>query len=257
MPRYKLTLEYNGMPYYGWQRQADVMSVQQALEEAIGQFTQHKVMVLAAGRTDAGVHALRQVIHVDLEKVWKPEKIVEASNGLLRLKEHPIAVVAAEAVGDDFDARFSATQRHYRYRLINRRAPLALEHERAWWIRHPLDVEAMNDAAQELVGRYDFTTFRDTECQAKSPIRSVDEFSIYEAEGNSAIGGEGRIINFDISARAFLHSQVRSMVGSLKMVGDGKWSKQDLADARDAKDRKACGVVAPPYGLYLVQVDYA
>ncbi|MFK5977992.1 MAG: tRNA pseudouridine(38-40) synthase TruA [Rhizobiaceae bacterium] len=256
MPRYKLTIEYNGMPYYGWQRQADVISVQQALEEAIQQFAQHKVTTIAAGRTDAGVHALGQVVHVDLQKTWTTDKIVEAANGLLRFNEHPIAVTSVEQVDDEFDARFSAIQRHYRYRLINRKAPLTVENERAWWIRFPLDVEAMHEAAQELVGQYDFTTFRDTECQAKSPIRTIDKFSVYLAEGNAAIGGAGRTINFDISARAFLHSQVRSMVGSLKMVGDGKWSKQDLIDARDAKDRKACGVVAPPYGLYLVQVDY-
>lgn len=256
MPRYKLTLEYDGMPYFGWQRQADVISVQQALEEAVEQFAQHKVTMLGAGRTDAGVHAVGQVAHVDLEKSWKTEKIVEAANGLLRFKEHPIAVVGAELVDEEFDARFSAVQRHYRYRLINRRAPLTVENERAWWVRFPLDVEAMHEAAQELVGRYDFSTFRASECQAKSPIRTLDTFSVSIAEGSSAIGGEGIIINFDISSRSFLHSQVRSMVGSLKMVGDGKWTKQDFIDARDAKDRKACGVVAPPYGLYLMQVDY-
>lgn len=254
MPRYKLTIEYNGMPYYGWQRQENLPSVQVGLEEALLQFTQESATVFAAGRTDAGVHALGQVLHVDLSKTWKPGKIVEAMNGILRLRNHPVCVLNAEEVSADFDARFSAIKRHYRYRLINRVAPLTIDHERAWWIRFPLDVERMHDAAQEFLGKHDFSTFRSTDCQAKSPVRTIDRFQVSKDEVDSKI--QGTVINFDVSARAFLHSQVRSMVGSLKMVGDGKWTKQDLISAIGAKDRKACGVVAPPYGLYLTKVDY-
>ena len=248
MPRYKLTIEYDGTPFHGWQRQEEFPSVQQAIEEAMEQFTRHKVTLFAAGRTDAGVHATGQVVHVDLEKGWAPEKIQEASNGLLTLAGHPVSVLSVEKVSDEFDARFSAVKRFYRYRIVNRRAPLAVELNRAWHVKHPLDVDAMHDAAQELVGYHDFTTFRSTDCQAKSPRRTMDEITVKRVT-------EERIEIVCIS-RAFLHNQVRSIVGSLRMVGDGKWAKADLIAARDALDRKACGPVAPACGLYLEKVNY-
>ena len=248
MPRYKLTIEYDGTGYHGWQKQDGLASVQQALEEAIAQFTRHTVSVFAAGRTDTGVHALGQVVHVDLEKEWPDWKVQEASNGILQLNGHAVSVVACEPVPDTFDARFSATKRHYRYRLINRKGPLTVDHNRAWWVRRPLDETAMHDAAQELVGHHDFTTFRSTECQAKSPVRTLDELNV-----NRVSETELEIIAI---SRAFLHNQVRSMVGSLKLVGESKWTAMDLANARDLLDRKACGPVAPSCGLYLVKVDY-
>ena len=248
MPRYKLTIEYNGMPYRGWQRQEGLLTVQGAIEKAMSQFAQHEVVIFGAGRTDAGVHARGQVAHVDLEKTWKTNKIQEATNGLLKLEGHPIAVIKVEEVGDDFDARFSAKYRSYKYRIINRRAPLTVDLERALWVRFPLDVEAMHEAAQELVGEYDFTTFRSTDCQAKSPIRSLNKLDV-----NRISETEIEII---AEARAFLHNQIRSFAGTLRLVGDGKWSKQDLIDARDAKDRTRCGPVAVPYGLYFMKVGY-
>ena len=248
MPRYKLIIEYDGTPYRGWQRQDGLPTVQAAIEEAMSEFTQSETTVFGAGRTDAGVHATGQVIHVDLEKEWRPEKIQEATNGLLKLKEHPVAAISVEKTADDFDARFSATQRSYRYRIINRVAPLTLELDRAWWIRFPLDVDAMNKAAQELVGKHDFTTFRSTDCQAKSPVRTIDRLTV---ERSSECG-----IDVIVEARAFLHNQVRSIVGSLKLIGDGKWTRADLVEARDALDRKACGPVAPACGLYLTKVSY-
>lgn len=249
MPRYKLTIEYDGTPYHGWQRQkGDLISVQQAIEEAIEQFARHPVSVIAAGRTDAGVHALGQVIHVDLDKSWKTAKVQEATNGLLKLENHPIAVLDVEAVDDEFDARFSATYRSYRYRIINRVAPLTVERERAWWVRFPLDEQAMHEAAQCLLGTHDFTTFRSTDCQAKSPIRSLDRLDVRRISESE--------IEVIAEARAFLHNQVRSLVGSLKLVGDGRWTKADLEQARDARDRKACGPVAPACGLYFMKVGY-
>jgi len=248
MPRYKLTIEYDGMPYKGWQKQEGLPSVQEAVEAAMEEFARHKVTVFAAGRTDAGVHARGQVVHVDLEKCWKTDKVQEATNGLLKIAGHPIAVLGVEEVDDDFDARFSARFRSYRYRIINRRAPLTVDLERAWWIRFPLNVEAMHEAAQELLGEHDFTTFRSTDCQAKSPVRTLDRLDV-----NRVSETEIEII---AEARAFLHNQIRSFAGSLRMVGDGKWSKQDLINARDALDRKRCGPVAPPYGLYFVKVGY-
>lgn len=248
MPRYKLLIEYDGTPYNGWQRQENLPSVQQAIEEAMAKFAQHQVTVFAAGRTDTGVHALGQVIHVDLEKEWTPEKVQEATNGLLKLEGHPIAALEVQRVDNNFDARFSATKRSYRYRIINRIAPLTVELKRAWWIRFPLDVTAMDEAAQELVGHWDFTTFRSTECQAKSPMRTVDRLNV-----NRVSECEIEII---AESRSFLHNQVRSFAGSLKMVGDGKWSRQDLIEARDAFDRKRCGPVAPACGLYLTRIEY-
>lgn len=248
MPRYKLTIEYDGTPYAGWQRQDGLMSVQQALEEAIEQFARHHVRLSAAGRTDAGVHAGGQVAHVDLEARWSPDKVREATNGILRLNEQSVAVIDCQSVGEDFDARFSATRRHYRYRIVNRRAHLALDRHRAWWVSKPLDAEAMHSAAQRLVGHHDFTTFRASDCQAKSPMKTLD---LIEVRRTGPCG-----IDIVTNSRSFLHSQVRSMVGSLKLVGEGKWSADDLAAALEARARTACGPVAPPHGLYLERVDY-
>lgn len=248
MPRYKLTIEYDGTPYYGWQRQDNFVSVQQAIEEAMQKFAQHPVQVFAAGRTDTGVHARGQVVHVDLEKPWKPEKVQEATNGLLKLAEHPICAIDVTEVDDEFDARFSAIRRSYRYRIINRIAPLTVDLHRAWWIRFPLDVDAMHEAAQVLTGHHDFTTFRSTDCQAKTPMRTLDVLNVNRVHETE--------IEIIAQSRSFLHNQIRSIAGSLKMVGDGKWTKQDLINARDALDRKRCGPVAPACGLYLTCVDY-
>lgn len=248
MPRYKLVIEYDGTPYYGWQRQDNFVSVQQAIEEAMQKFAQHEITVFAAGRTDTGVHALGQVIHVDLEKEWRPEKVQEATNGLLKLADHPISALSVERVDDEFDARFTAIQRSYRYRIINRVAPLTVDLRRGWWIRFPLDVDAMHEAAQELVGHHDFTTFRSTDCQAKTPMRTVDVLRVNRVHETE--------IEIIAESRSFLHNQIRSFAGSLKLVGDGKWTKRDLIDARDALDRKRCGPVAPACGLYLTGVKY-
>jgi tRNA pseudouridine38-40 synthase len=245
MPRYKLLIEYDGTPFVGWQLQHNGISVQGVLTAAAAKVCGASVHVQGAGRTDAGVHALGQVAHIDLAKPWDTDTIRDAINAHLR--PHPVAVLAAERVADDFDARFSARQRHYVYRIINRRPDLTLEAGRAWRAPRPLDVAAMHEAAQRLVGRHDFTTFRAAECQAKSPVKTLDRL---DAERD---GDEVRV---HASARSFLHHQVRSMVGSLVQVGEGRWSVDDLARALAARDRGACGPVAPPDGLYLVRVDY-
>jgi tRNA pseudouridine38-40 synthase len=245
MPRYKLVIEYDGTPYVGWQVQDNGTSVQSVITDAIAAFAGERVTVSGAGRTDAGVHALGQVAHVDLAKDWDNETVRDAINAHLR--PHPIAVLTAERVGENFDARFSATRRHYLFRIVNRRANLALEQNRAWRIARPLDDTAMHAAAQKLVGRHDFTTFRAAECQAKSPIKTLDRLDVVRN------GEEVRILAM---ARSFLHHQVRSMVGSLVHVGEGKWSGDDLGAALAACDRSACGQVAPPQGLYLVRVEY-
>jgi tRNA pseudouridine38-40 synthase len=245
MPRYKLTIEYDGTPFVGWQVQDNGVSVQGVLAEAVLAFTGERAVVGGAGRTDAGVHALGQIAHVDLAKDWPADTVRDALNAHLR--PHPIAVLLAERVADDFDARFSAIKRHYRYRIVNRRADLALEALRAWRIPRPLDAAAMHDAAQRLVGRHDFTTFRSTECQAKSPVKTLDRLDVAR---------DGDEVRITAIARSFLHNQVRSMVGSLVHVGEGKWSADDLAAALAARDRTACGQVAPPQGLYLVRVEY-
>ncbi|MGE0564389.1 MAG: tRNA pseudouridine(38-40) synthase TruA [Pseudolabrys sp.] len=245
MPRYKLTLEYDGAPFRGWQIQPSDLTVQGVLTAAIEALTGEKVSVQGAGRTDAGVHARGQVAHVDLGKDWDTGTVRDALNAHLR--PHPVAVLSAEAVPETFDARFSAMKRHYLYRIVNRRADLALDLGHAWRVPRRLDDEAMQKAAQRLIGKHDFTTFRSTECQAKSPVKTLETLDIIRA---------GDTVNVHVSARSFLHNQVRSMVGSLVLVGDGKWSADDLANALAARDRTACGPVAPPDGLYLMRVDY-
>jgi tRNA pseudouridine38-40 synthase len=245
MPRYKLTIEYNGTPFIGWQLQDSGVSVQSVLTDAAAAFAGERVIVAGAGRTDAGVHALGQVAHVDLAKEWDTDRVRDAINFYLR--PHPVAVLAVEQVATDFDARFSATKRHYLYRVVNRRADLTLEQSRAWRVPRPLDCEGMNAAARKLLGKHDFTTFRSTECQAQSPVKTLDGFDVTRDGDNVCVTA---------SARSFLQHQVRSMVGSLVHVGEGKWSVDDLVAALAARDRTACGQVAPPHGLYLVRVDY-
>lgn len=245
MPRYRLLLEYDGAPFCGWQRQADRLSVQQALEEAIAGFSGEAVTTQAAGRTDSGVHALGQVVHFDLAREWDPFRIREALNH--HLKPHPVAVLEAAAVSAEFEARFSATARHYEYRILNRRARPALDVGRVWHVPVPLDADAMHAAAQLLLGRHDFTTFRAAECQANSPLRTLDVLSVSQ---------QAEMIVVTAQARSFLHHQVRSMVGSLKLVGEGKWQPRDARTALDARDRSRCGPLAPPDGLYLTRVDY-
>ena len=245
MHRYKLHLEYDGTPFVGWQMQENRPSVQSCLIEAVKAFSGEDVIPRGAGRTDAGVHALGQVSHFDLAKDWEPDKVRDALNAQLR--PDPISVLNCERAAEDFDARFSAKARHYLYRIVDRRAPLALERNRAWGVFRPLDAEAMHEAARTLIGNHDFTTFRSTECQAPSPVKTLDRL---------AVAAEGEEVRIAASARSFLHNQVRSMVGSLKLVGDGRWTKRDLKQALEARDRNACGQVAPPCGLYLVKVDY-
>ncbi|MFG1464489.1 tRNA pseudouridine(38-40) synthase TruA [Xanthobacter sp. DSM 24535] len=245
MPRYKLIIEYDGTAFAGWQIQADLPTVQGVLSEAVERLTGTKTQVAGAGRTDSGVHATGQVAHVDLAKDWRPDVVRDALTAHLR--PHPVAVLSAERVADDFDARFSATKRHYLYRIVNRRPDLALERDRAWRIPQKLDAQAMHAAAQRLLGKHDFTTFRAAECQAASPLKTLDQLDV------ARIGEEIRVTT---SARSFLHHQVRSMVGSLLRVGEGRWSADDLADALAAADRTRCGPMAPACGLYLAAVSY-
>lgn len=245
MPRYKLTIEYDGSPFAGWQRQADQPSVQQVLEEAIEKFCGDALSVQAAGRTDAGVHALGQVVHADLSAEHDPFRISEALN--YHVRPWPVSVLAVEPVDETFEARFSATARHYEYRILNRRPPPALDAHRVWHVVHPLDADAMHTAAQHLIGLHDFTTFRAAACQAKSPVKTLDRIDVTR---------QGDEVIIRASARSFLHHQVRSITGSLKLVGAGKWSVSDLRAALEARDRARCGAMAPSAGLYLVKVDY-
>jgi tRNA pseudouridine38-40 synthase len=245
MPRYKVIIEYDGTPFAGWQWQDNAPSVQRVLTEAIEAFSGERVNVQGAGRTDAGVHALGQVAHFDLAKEYKTDTVRDAINAHMR--PNPVAVLAAERVADDFNARSSAIRRHYLYRIVNRRPDLTLDRLRAWRVARPLDAEAMHEAAQRLVGKHDFTTFRSTECQAKSPVKTLDRLDVMRA---------GTEIHITAVARSFLHNQVRSIVGSLVPVGEGKWSAGDISRVLAARDRAACGVVAPPEGLYLMRVDY-
>ncbi|MBV8801324.1 MAG: tRNA pseudouridine(38-40) synthase TruA [Alphaproteobacteria bacterium] len=245
MPRYRLTVEYDGGPFSGWQRQENGPSVQGSLEQAIFELSGERVTVTGAGRTDAGVHARGQVAHFDLQKEFAPDKVRDALNH--HVKPAPIAVLEADFTSPEFHARFSAAARHYLYRILCRRAPPALERGRVWHIVRDLDAEAMGAGAQFLVGQHDFTTFRSSECQAKSPVKTLDTLEVRRA---------GDEICIEARARSFLHNQVRSMVGSLKLVGEGKWHPQDMHAALVARERSSCGPVAPPEGLYLVRVDY-
>jgi tRNA pseudouridine38-40 synthase len=243
--RFRFTVEYDGRPFVGWQRQAHGASVQAALEAAILTITGEETVVHAAGRTDAGVHAEAMAAHVEIAKPMTPFRLMEAINALVR--PHPVSIIACELVPDDWHARFSCTGRRYAYRIINRRAPLALDAGRAWQVKQALDAAAMHDAAQVLVGTHDFTTFRSAHCQSASPVKSIDTITV------SRFGEE---IGVDVAARSFLHHQVRSIVGCLVLVGHGKWRKADMVAALEARDRAALGFNAPPDGLYFVEARY-
>ncbi len=245
MPRYKVIIEYDGGPFVGWQRQENGATVQGAIEDALRAFTGETVIVKGAGRTDSGVHALGQVAHFDLATERTTDVVRDALNAHLR--PHPVAILSAEQVAPDFDARFSAQRRHYRYRLTDRRAPPVIDRGRVWWVNQPLSESAMHQAAQSLVGNHDFTTFRSADCQAKSPVKTLDHLDVTR---------EGGEIIVRATARSFLHNQVRSMVGALKKVGEGKWPVAAVGEALAARDRARSGPVAPPDGLYLVAVDY-
>lgn len=244
--RYKLTIEYDGGPYRGWQRLPDAPSVQAALEEAVEKLTGARSDVVGSGRTDAGVHAYGQVAHVDIEKALEPFRIAEALNAHLR--PHPISVLAVEEVGPEFHARFDAVQRVYQYQILNRRAPLTIDRGFVWRVPQVLDTDAMQGAAQRLLGNHDFTTFRDAHCQAKSPIKTLDVCDVVRSDEEA--------VSVWCVARSFLHRQVRSMVGTLVEVGLGKMSADDVSTALAAADRKRCGPVAPAEGLYLSRVVY-
>ena len=249
MPNYALRIEYDGRPFAGWQRQADQPSVQGAVEAALARLEADVPSITAAGRTDAGVHAFGQVANVHLAKDWNPFRLAEALNW--HLKPAPVAITACAEVAEDFSARFSALRREYLYRLVCRRAPLVHGAGGAWAVRGDLDVDAMAEGAQYLIGRHDFTTFRASICQAKSPVKTLDEVRVVEVPMRA-----GREIQFHLSARSFLHNQVRSIVGTLERVGAGAWAPADVGAALAAADRSACGPVAPPDGLYLVSVGY-
>lgn len=246
MPRYKLTIEYDGGPFVGWQRQENGRSVQASLEDAIFAFSGERAAVQGAGRTDAGVHALGQVAHVDLSDEKPVETIRSALN--FHVRPHPIAVILAELVPADFHARFSATSRRYRYRILNRRAPPALDRGQLWHVGAPLDAAAMADAASLLVGHHDFNSFRSTACQATSSLKTLDRLDVARA---------GDEITVDVASRSFLHNQVRILVGTLQLVGRGQWSRHDVEDALAARDRTRAGPTAPPHGLCLLEVGYA
>lgn len=245
MPRYKLTLEYDGAPFVGWQRQTNGLSVQEVIETALEALCGERVRIRGAGRTDTGVHATGQVAHADLARDWRSDVLRDGLNAHMR--PLPVAILMAERVPGTFDARFSAVRRHYLYKIVNRRAPLTVEQGRAWLVKRTLDTRAMQEAAAVLIGHHDFSTFRASQCQADSPVRTLERLDVTRS---------GEDIHILASARSFLHSQVRSIVGSLEHVGSGKWSVADLRAALDARDRCRCGMVAPPEGLYLAGVDY-
>ena len=245
MTRFRLTVDYDGRPFMGWQRQAHGPSVQQAIEEAIASVTGEDVTLHAAGRTDAGVHGLAMTTHADIARAMTPFRLSEAINA--RLRPQPVAIIGCDTVSEDWHARFSCIGRHYRYRIVNRRAPLTLDQGLAWRVTPRLDADAMHAAAQCLVGLHDFTTFRSVQCQAKSPVKTLDRLSVRR---------QAQEVIIEASARSFLHHQVRSMVGCLALVGQGKWDADDLAAALAARDRAALGLNAPPDGLYFVAADY-
>ncbi len=246
MPRYRLLLEYDGGPYCGFQAQAGLPTVQGAVEAAVKAFCGQDLRVHAAGRTDTGVHALGQVAHIDLDKAWAPEVVRNALNA--HLIRESVVVLDVQVAEGDWHARFSATERRYLYRILNRWAPAGLDKGKVWHVKKPLDAEAMNHAAQALVGHHDFTTFRDLKCQAKSPVKTLDLARVSRA---------GEEVHLEFTARSFLHRQVRSMTGTLAEVGIGRWAAADVKAALEAKDRIACGPVAPAEGLYLIGVSYA
>jgi tRNA pseudouridine38-40 synthase len=243
--RWRLTIEYDGGPFMGWQRQDHGPSIQQTLEEALERMIGEQTQVLAAGRTDAGVHALAMSAHVDVMKSLTPHRLREGLNALVR--PHPISVLEVEPVADDWHARFSCVGRRYLYRILNRRAPPALDTGRVWNIPVTLDIDAMREGAAHLIGRHDFTTFRSAQCQSDSPVKTLDELDVQKA---------GEEIHVTAAARSFLHHQVRSMVGCLALVGRGKWSPEDMRKALEARDRSALGFNAPPHGLYFVEALY-
>lgn len=249
MPRYALKVEYDGAPFAGWQRQADQPSVQGAIEAALAKLEKRAHTIAAAGRTDAGVHAIGQVAHCDMEQDWDPFRLSEALN--YHLKPDPVAITACTLVDDDWHARFSAVERRYLFKLITRRAPLTFDTGNMWRVNAPLDGAAMQAGADQLLGRHDFTTFRSSICQADSAIRTLDELHVEEIAQNS-----GQLFHFHVRARSFLHNQVRSFVGTLERVGTGAWEPDDVGRALAAKDRSACGPVCPPHGLYLAEVTY-
>lgn len=250
MPRFALKIEYDGAPFCGWQRQKEVPSVQGAIEAALAKLEPRDHTIAAAGRTDAGVHAVGQVAHCDLEKPWDPFRLSEALN--YHLKPAPVAITACAKVAEDWHARFSAVERRYLFRLVSRRAPLVLEAGKVWQISQPMDIVAMQAGADRLLGRHDFTTFRSSICQADSPLRTLDALRVEEV----ARADGAQEIRFHVRARSFLHNQVRSFVGTLERVGAGAWSPNDVTAALEAKDRAACGPVCPPHGLYLAGVGY-
>jgi tRNA pseudouridine38-40 synthase len=249
MPRYALKIEYHGGPFAGWQRQTDQPSVQGAVEAALAKLEQGPHTIAAAGRTDAGVHALAQVAHCDLAQDWDPFRLSEALN--YHLKPDPVAVLDCARVAPDWHARFSARERRYLFRILTRRAPATHQAGLVWQVKHPLDVAAMQEAANNLVGRHDFTTFRSTICQADSPVKTLDRLDVTHVDTP-----HGTEVHFDVRARSFLHNQVRSFVGTLERVGAGSWAPDDVRTALEACDRSACGPVCPPQGLYLAGVGY-
>jgi len=246
MTRYRLTVEFDGRPFMGWQRQAHGPSVQQAIEEAVTLVTGEAAVLHAAGRTDAGVHARAMTAHVDIARPITPFRLMEALNA--RLRPQPVAILACETVPEDWHARFSCTGRRYSYQIVNRRAPLTFDKGLAWQVAKPLDAQAMHGAAQILVGKHDFTTFRSAHCQAESPVKTLDRLGVRRI---------GDMIEIEAAARSFLHHQVRSMVGCLMLVGRGDWTAEDLAAALAASDRARLGLNAPPDGLFFVEAKYA
>ncbi|QUJ75355.1 tRNA pseudouridine(38-40) synthase TruA [Sulfitobacter albidus] len=249
MPRYALKIEYHGAPFAGWQRQRDQPSVQGAIEDALARIEPGVHTIAAAGRTDAGVHATGQVAHCDLARDWAPFRLSEALN--YHLKPAPVAIVDCARVDPEFHARFSALERRYLFRILTRRAPATHARGLVWQVKHPLDVDAMQAAADRLVGKHDFTTFRSTVCQAQSPVKTLDRLDVRAVETP-----QGTEVHFDVRARSFLHNQVRSFVGTLERVGGGSLSPDDVSQALAARDRAACGPVCPPHGLYLMGVGY-
>ena len=249
MPRYALKIEYHGGPFSGWQRQSHAPSVQQAIEDALRKLEPDAPTIFAAGRTDAGVHALGQVAHCDLNKPWQPFRLCEALN--YHLKPLPVAIIEAAPVPESFHARFSARERHYIFRLLSRRAPATHDKGLVWQVAHPLDLMRMREAAAHLVGHHDFTTFRASECQARSPVKTLDALEIERCPHSG-----GTEYRFHLRARSFLHNQVRSIVGTLERVGAGAWDAAAVKTALEARNRAACGPVCPPYGLYLERVVY-